>query len=508
MPKLTPRFRNQDSVVRIILSIGLMGLMSGALGARDLSLDQAIDIALNYTMRGEMIEGNLEVAEQLYSARRINMYLPEISINSSVPSYRQAQDYRPYRDPQERELFKTKNLDFSSFVELKQTLLTGGTITATADLVSEDRQYPDIRFESWQEIFVDQNSRRGSFSFNLEQPLFRPSTVKNELNNRRDDLEIATVTRLEEEAALRKEITEAYLGVLQLTLKLEVASGKLEKARLQEGIDSIKLSDGVLSEEDFLLSGSSRLDAELEHHAVRTDLGEKKRELATLLDLDMSKPLGLSEPVVVAHLDEAAKQRFVSGWEEAAPIRKAEHRFAKAKREADYAAAGHGLTGDLTASYSLGRQEIETDKVLVDTLHNKGGFTEEDIATSNWTVALQFRLPLWDGGAGSAAVRAAKYQAEQARYEFIRAQRSAQAKIVNLINQLDVSFQRLDIIRRQIDLARERLVIAEGRHADGRISTLTLLESEIFLLETRDTYLEELKKYLLNRIELESQYLS
>ena len=108
----------------------------------------------------------------------------------------------------------------------------------------------------------------------------------------------------------------------------------------------------------------------------------------------------------------------------------------------------------------------------------------------------------------SAAVRAAKYQAEQARYEFIRAQRSAQAKIVNLINQLDVSFQRLDIIRRQIDLARERLVIAEGRHADGRISTLTLLESEIFLLETRDTYLEELKKYLLNRIELESQYLS
>jgi outer membrane protein TolC len=79
---------------------------------------------------------------------------------------------------------------------------------------------------------------------------------------------------------------------------------------------------------------------------------------------------------------------------------------------------------------------------------------------------------------------------------------------VNLVNQLDVSYQRLGIIRKQIGLAEERLEIAKGRFDDGRISQLTLLESDIFLLETKDRYLEELKKYLLSRIELESQYIS
>ena len=140
-------------------------------------------------------------------------------------------------------------------------------------------------------------------------------------------------------------------------------------------------------------------------------------------------------------------------------------------------------------------------------MRDPGGFTTEDIPTSNWTVALNFKLPIWDGGAGSAAVRAARYQAEQARYEFTRAKRSARARIVNLTNQLDVSFLRLDIIRQQIDLAGERMNIAEGRFVDGRISESTLLESKIFVAETRHSYLDEMKTYLLNRIELDSQYL-
>ncbi|MEW5794974.1 MAG: TolC family protein [Candidatus Zixiibacteriota bacterium] len=474
--------------------------------SRDLTLQEALDIGLSRTMRGEMIEGNLEVAQQLYSARRINMYLPEISINGSLPSFRKSLAYQPFRNPLDRQPFKTRNLDFSSFIELKQTLVTGGTLTATADLTSEDNRYPDTRYDPVDEVFVDQLRKQGSFSFSLAQPLFRPSSVKNELHNREDDLKIAEVTRLEETTALKKEITEAYLGTLQLALQAEIAGDKLKKASLQEHIDSAKLSDGVLSEEGYLLTGSARLDAELEGHSVENQLGEQRRELATLLDFDATDTLNLALPPVPTHIDEATRQRLIADWENAAPIKKAEHQYAKAKREADYAAAGHGVTGDLAASYSFGKQRIETERAV--DADGARETTEEDVSTNSWTVALQVKVPLWDGGAGSAAVRAARYQAEQDRYEFTRAQRSARAKIINLINELDVSYQRLAIINKQIGLAEERLAIAQGRFADGRISELTLLESRTFLLETRDRYLEELKKYLLNRIDLESKYLS
>ena len=493
---------------RIGLSISVVLIVSTTIGmGQTLTLDQALNMALNRTMRGEMIEGNFEVTEQLYSARRINMYLPEISINGSVPSYRKATEYRPYNSPNDRELFETRNLNFSSFIELKQSLFTGGQLTAITDLTSDDDRRPDTRFEADANLFVDQLSKQGSFSLTLDQPLFRPSSSMNELHNRKDDLETAKVTLVEETATLRKEVTETYLGMLQQQLQAEMAADELKRSQLQQVIDSAKVADEVLSAEDYLLSRSTLLDAELAHRSAVTELGEKQRELATLLDIDVAGELNLIVPVVEAHIDSSVQARLIADWERAAPIKKAEHQLAKAEREANFASAGHGLTGDLKASYSYGRQEIESDKLYDPTQRDPGGFTSEDIPTSNWTVALNFKLPLWDGGAGSAAVRAAHYQAEQARYEFTRAKRSARARIVNLVNQLDVSFQRLDIIRQQIDLAGERLSIAEGRFTDGRISESTLLESNIFVAETRHRYLEELKQYLLNRIDLESQYL-
>ncbi len=498
----------KNCLSRYVLPLVMMlavagGLMSGPVAARDLSLDEALDMALYHTARGDMIEGNLEVARQYYSARRINMYLPEISINGTLPTYAQDESYRPYSNPLDKQLYEESNFDFNSFIELNQSLITGGSLTATADLSSNDRRYPNTSFDPGSGMYVDEASRAGRFNFTLEQPLFRPSSVKNELNNRKDDLEIARMTKIEEETALKKEVTEAYLTVLQLTLKSEKTADQLQKATLQENIDSAKLSDGVLSEEDFLLSSAARLDAELEDFSVRTDLEEQKRELATLLDLDISETLVLTDPPPGELVDEATRDRLVAAFERTVPIKKAEHQFEKSKREADYAAAGHGLTGDLNATYSLGRQKIETDRT--DETGVSRNF-DENIKTAGWSLALQFRLPVWDGGAGGAAVKAARYQAEQARYEYTRAQRSARAQIMNLINQLEVSYQRLDIVSKQIDLAGNRLEIARERQADGQISMLTLLESRIFYLETKDRYLEELKAYLVNSIELQGKF--
>jgi hypothetical protein len=363
-------------------------VLVGSAAARDLTLDQALDIALNKTMRGEMIDGNLDVAQQLYSARRINMYLPEISLQGRLPSYRQSQAYEELRLG-DYAWSKRRYYDYTTFVELKQTLITGGSLTAIADLASQNSRYPYL---SSTEVFQDQFTKSGSLSISLAQPLFRPSSVKNDLHNRRDDLEIARVTQVEQVATLKRETTEAYLGTMQLALKADIAARKLEKARLQEGIDSAKLTDGVVSEEDYLLSSSSRLDAELADHAADTDLGEKKRELATLLDLDAAETLDLTIPELPVHLDEPTRERLVAGWEEAAPIYKASRTLEKAKREADYAAAGHGLTGDLAASYAFGQQDVQIDRL--------GESRFDNYRTNNWTLELQVKLPLWDGGAG------------------------------------------------------------------------------------------------------------
>lgn len=472
--------------------------------AVDLTLDQAIEMALNKTARGDIIDGKLEVAEQNYHAKRINFYLPEISINGSLPSYAVDESFRFFGGSTQKQLYKTRELNFRSFVELNQSLITGGELTITANLTKNDDRYPDTRRLDMignpisLGSFINENSKQGFFNFNLTQPLFRPSTARNELNNKRDDMDIAHIDRILEHAALKKEVTQSYISLIQAEVKSNMFDDKLESARLQAQIDTAKFKDSILSQEELLQSTSALLDAELESFEFETTQSDQKREMTLLLDLDASETFELSEPNVTGHLTEAERQQMLTNWENSIDLIKARKEFEKAERNASFAAAGHGIQGDLNASYSLGRGDITTDY---------SDFSENDnIKTTGWTVALNVRVPVWDGGAGGAAVKAAWFEADQAKLEYQRAEKKAQAEIVNLLNALDVSYRRLDIIQRQIGLADYRLNIAEERYNNGEISKLTYLESRIFYLETKDKYLEELKLYLVNNIDLESKF--
>jgi multidrug efflux system outer membrane protein len=352
--------------------------------------------------------------------------------------------------------------------------------------------------------FVDETSRRGFLDLSLAQPLLRPSQAKYDLHNRRDDLTIAELTRREEETALRQEVSEAYLSMLRYSVQQQMYEAEFESARLQTEIDSAKLIDGILSEEDYLTSVSSRLDAELERFEIEAQTEQQRGTLAMLLDIDPQETLRLSEPQPGEQVEPALATRLVAAWEQSVPVRKAEYAYYKADRAAGFKSAEYGLTGDLEASYSLGQQNIERERLNTETGEN--ALLEDDVNTSGWQVSLVFSLPVWDGGAGRAEIEVARFGAEQARLEYESAKQETKAELATLVNQVDVSYRRLAIITKQVELAQNKLDIAQERFDNGEISMITYLESRVFLLETKDRYLEELSNYFTNRIQLEGKF--
>jgi len=484
--------------VLIFFVLFLPLVFTAQIRAVELTLDDALDIALNRTPRGGIIKGNMEVAEQQYNAKKINFYLPAISINGSLPAYAEDESYRFFGGATEKSLYKTRDLGFQSFIKLEQSLLTGGDLEITANLTKNDERYP---LTSVQGGVIDEKNQQGYFNFNYKQPLLKPSQSKYDLNNLKDDREIARYTKIEAEGTLKTEVAEAFMGILKSRLNLEITTNKTEKARLQVEKDSAKFSDGVLSEEDFLESRSVLLDAELEKFEAEMSASEKNRELAQLLDIDPSKTIDPLEPVISEHYEENQCQALINNWENSVSIKSAEHQYYKSKREADYSAGSHGLTGDLTANYSFGRGTIKRE---VDSEQ----LPDDDINTNSWGVSLNFTFPIWDGGSSGASIKAARFQADQARLEYESKEKSAKAEIINLVNSLNVSYRRLGIIEKQIELADNRLNIADSRFKDGQISSLEFLENKIFYLETKDKYLEELKNYFTNRLKLESKFVN
>jgi outer membrane protein TolC len=214
------------------------------------------------------------------------------------------------------------------------------------------------------------------------------------------------------------------------------------------------------------------------------------------LDFDISEQITPSIPEVSDHLTEREKTALINSWEESVPIRKARYQYSKAKRQADYTASSHGLTGTFEASYSMGRGDVEVEG------------TTTDNNTDSWQLALNFRLPLWDGGSTGAAIKAARLTAQKSELEYQRARKSARAEIVALIHRLDVSRRKLDVLSKQVEIAKSKLDIARFRLEDGQISRIQLLESKVFYLEAQNNYLEELRKYINDRFEIESKYTS
>ncbi len=483
-----------DKVSRILFTILTALCIEADVMAAPLTLEQALDIALNRTSRGSVIRGDLEVAEQTYHARRINFYVPEISLNGSLPSYSEDESYRFFYGSPLKQLYKTNDFGLTSFIQLKQSLITGGGFQMRANLSAAESEYPNT---ATQGLFYNEKSRQGYFQFSLDQPLLKPSDAKYELNNRKDDFRIAELTKVEDLTTLRKEVIEAYVGALQTGLKASVAEVKFQSAKLKADIDSSKMNDGVISEEKWLESASGRLDAELNQFDAQSQLTEKNRQLAILLDMEISDQLELVEPNIGEHASEESLRNSIAQWETSIAVRKAELQFKKAERSADYAAGSHGLTGSLTANYSIGRGKIEVE-----------GAPNDNINTNSWDVALNVTLPIWDGGASSASVKAARLSAEKSRLEYQKVLKASRSEIELLVNKYNVSYRKLTVLRQQVDLAQTKFKIAEERMKNGEISEITYLESKVFLLEAQDKYLGELKNYYLSKADLEGKFSS
>ena len=319
--------------VRITIAIACLGTAAvTAVAADSITLTQAIERALARTSRGAIIRGDVEVANDLYEAERINFYVPSISINGSLPAYNVDESYRFFGGSSRKRLYKTRGLDLVSFIRLEQSLITGGTLDVRANLTANDNRYPDTDPSAAPGAFLDETTRQGYFSFNLEQPLLRRSAKRQDLADRRDDLALARLRLGREEMLLSHEVTEAFLGLMQARLKEEETSDRLEEARLLAAVDSVKWQDGVISEESWLSSSSKRLEAELTLREGGSARAEIERRLALLLEEEPLEAVNLVEPEPPDQIPAAEIERLRENREASREVLQAEAAYAKARR--------------------------------------------------------------------------------------------------------------------------------------------------------------------------------
>ncbi len=473
--------------------------LSVTASAQTMTLRSTLGRLLGETTRGRIIAGQHQVAEDKFQAERIGYYLPEISFNTTLPSYQQSEDYDNYPGFIDPILFKRTNVAATGNLRMRQKIITGGDLTFESRFNVRNDEYPSGVFDT-SRVFVGfetalDKRRLANLFLQFSQPLFRTSESRAAYLRARDNLDKADAEFRRDRSELIKEGITAYFDLLIADVDKQIAENQHDLASYNAKWDSVKFDDGVITEESWIESKADRLEKRLAVYDAVASLDEKTNNFTHLLDLPSDTEPVLESPPVPEAPDEARAQRYLASVEHTTEVELARINVEISEKTLDQKRSSYGINGTLNASYSIGRGTVTQSKPERE--------FEEEIDTKDWRVSLDFSYPIWDGGASNADVHSQELAYESARLEYLAAQRSASNTMEIRLQRIEINDAKLSLLTQEVDLAETKLLDAESRFNEGLISEATLMENRIYYLEAKKSRLTTLKDFYLDLTELE-----
>ena len=475
---------------KVSLSFFLLLVLASTGNTEKITLDAALGRLIGATARGKIVNGQREVAQAKFSAQRIGYYLPEISLNTTLPTYRKSQSYDRYFGFSDPIFFKSTAISGTGNIQLKQKIITGGDLTLQAAVDLRNDEYPA---SSNAGIITATDKRRlGNLYLQFTQPLFKASESRSAYSDARDNLEKAEIEWRASQADLKKEGVTAYFDLLTADIDRQSAEQDRLLAEYNAKWDSVKFAAGAITEEAWLTSRSTQIEKQLGLYDVSATFEEKVNGLNHLLDLPVDSKPELDDPVTPIPPDSNRVRWFLENAEKGSETELSRIKMEMAERSLNTTRSGMGINGSLKTSYAVGRGTV-----------NPGLSEDQKIDTRDWQVTVDLSYPIWDGGASSAGLRSQELSFESARLEYQASQRSAKNKLAILLKRLEINQSKLALLDQELELAGRKLNDAQSRYDKGIISDKTLLENRLANLKTQKDRLTALKNYYLDLAELE-----
>lgn len=475
---------------KISSSFFLLLILASAGNAEKITLDAALNRLIGTSARGKIVNGQREVAQAQFSAQRIGYYLPEISLNTTLPTFRKSQSYDRYFGFSDPIFFKSTAISGTGNIQLKQKVITGGDLTLQAVVDLRNDEYP--AFGDNGIVTATDKRRLGNLYLQFTQPLFKASESRTAYSDARDNLAKAEIEWRASQADLKKEGINAYFDLLTAEVDRQSAEQDSHLAEYNAKWDSVKFAAGAITEEAWLTTRSTRIEKQLGLYDVSATFEEKVNGLNHLLDYPADSKPELVEPATPAPPDSNRVRWFLENAEKGSETELSRIKMEMAERSLNTTRSGMGINGSLRTSYAVGRGTV-----------NPGLSEDQKIDTRDWQVTVDLSYPIWDGGASSAGLRSQELSYESARLEYQASQRSAKNKLAILLKRLEINQSKLSLLDQELELSRRKLNDAQGRYDKGIISDKTFLEIKLADLKTQKDRLTALKNYYLDLAELE-----
>lgn len=426
-----------------------------------LDLEQSIAVAREKSFSMLRLVQDFKIAENNLKAAT-SRFKTHIDLNITSPEY--TETIRTFEDSTGLSFYPVKRLNYQTGLVVNQPLPTDGNIYLRNTLYNFDDFFSNNRL-------TQMNMRIG-----LTQPLhsfYGYNSIRSSFRQAKLAYERSSKQLKREELNLVYDVSSAFYNLLSVQKSEEIARLDLERQLEAYEIARNKFEAGLIREVDALQMEVDLAESQNNYDLALVNQNSAANYFKELIGLQLADSVVLSTQfdyrVVIVDPEKAVRLAMANRLE----IREQEIQVELNTMSVKQQKAEGMIRANLNAYYE--KAGVSTQDINMQ-LRTALGNAYSDFLTrpQNYGVGLNITIPLLDWGENKSQVRAAEARLKQNILRREEVQRSIEREVRNLVDDLNSSLKRLQLLEKNLKVAEKSFEITRQRFSDGDIDSQAL----------------------------------
>ncbi len=442
----------------------------------DLSLESAVDIALNNSYQVRQLQLGIERTRKWLEAQRADLK-SRLYLNMTTPDIKQISDYR-YDSIKGRDVLVRQNTRrWQANLALRQpVVLFGYPTNGYLSLNNQMYRYTQIG-DTEDEDDVTYYNR---YFLKFEQPFFQPNRLKNDLEDASLDLEYRELQYLQDLVQIIDRVSDDYYDLFRLKYRGQIFRNS------EENLQELSQIANQLAEEDTSKNIEAiQVQVELANMQERVNQNQsdyrlQASQLKQRLRLEESDSLAIPPEINLQKITVNEEAAVDYGYSLRPRLRLQEINRRRNEIDLDNTRGWNAFRVNLEMTYGLEKQDPDYANLWQD-------------QDNSYSIGLNAYVPLVDWGQRKARIEAQEISIESSELHIEESETLIKSEIRNSISNLQEYQDRALNMRENMRMAMEITTISLDQYAEGKISLQDILQT---ISRQRETELNFLEAYL------------
>ncbi|MBZ0199469.1 MAG: TolC family protein [Ignavibacteriaceae bacterium] len=437
------------------------------------TLDEAVAIALKESYGIKSAGYSLISSEKILEAAKLGLRT-SVDVEFDLPRYSRSLASQFNTSTGTEQFYEIGYTTVESRLMFAQPIVyTNGTFSLVGSMWRRDQ------FSAQQNIPIDYYS---NISLRLQQPLFTFNTLGANLTRAEVNMQKAKRNYTRAEKEMIYNVTASFFQLYQTKKNVEIVKEEVNQVQTSYNTAQNKFKAGLIAEVEALQLEIDLAESKNKLLNAERSFNESKDNFKLLIGLDLKEQFDVTaeleyKPMTI-NLDEAVNYSLTNRTE----LLNSEADIELNLLAVDEVDSRGNISAMLTANFGINKN----DNAFREVFRN---YSEDR------SVVLTLKVPVMDWGKNSREVESAEANLNMTKLNLQNQRQQIEREIIATVNKIESAKARVEVLSRNVELAKKSYEISLSRFEAGTITSFDLSQMQLRLTNAKTSSLNALIDY-------------